>query len=60
MSDFMEICKFFTEVIELDVKQPYNIGDNIVYKSCVYYVLEVAEKDLENSGDKMYTVFVGK
>ena len=59
-SDFMEICKFFTEVIELDIKQLYDIGDKIVYKNCVYYVLEVAEKELENSGDKMYTVLVGK
>ena len=60
MSDFMEICKFFTEVIELDDKQSYSIGDKIVYKNGVYYILEVAEKDLENSGDKMYTVLVGK
>lgn len=60
MNDFMEICKFFTEVIELDVKQLYNLGDKIVYKNCVYYVLEVAEKEIENSGDKMYTVLVGK
>lgn len=60
MKDFMEICKFFTEVIELDVKQLYNIGGKLVYKNCVYYVLEVAEKDLENFNDKVYTVLVGK
>jgi hypothetical protein len=60
MNDFMEICKFFTEVIELDVKQPYNIGDKIVYKNCIYYVLEVAEEELENSDNNRYTILVGK
>lgn len=60
MSDFMDLCKYFTEVVEIDVKQHCNVGDKIVFKNCVYYVLEIAEKELENSDGKRYTVLVGK
>lgn len=41
--DFNEICKLFTEVIDVKIGGEYNIGDKISYGNCQYFVLEVGE-----------------
>lgn len=41
--EFNEICKLFTECIDIQVKDKYSIGDKISYNNCQYYVLEVGE-----------------
>ena len=41
--NFNEICKLFTEVIDLRAKGKYNIGDKISNNSCQYFVIEVGE-----------------
>ena len=41
--DFNEICKLFTECVDLKIKGSYDIGDKISYNNCQYYILEVGE-----------------
>lgn len=41
--DFNEICKLFTEVIDIKIKGNYNVGDKVSYNNCQYYVLEIGE-----------------
>lgn len=41
--DFNEICKLFTECLDIMVKGEHNIGDKIIYNNCQYYILEIGE-----------------
>lgn len=41
--DFNEICKLFTECLDIKIKGDYNIGDKISYNGCQYFVLEIGE-----------------
>lgn len=41
--DFNEICKLFTEVVDIIIKGEYTIGDKISHNGCQYYVLEIGE-----------------
>ena len=41
--DFNEICKLFTECIDIMVKGEHNIGDKISFNNCQYYILEIGE-----------------
>ena len=45
--DFNEICKLFTECLDIMVKGEHNIGDKIIYNNCQYYVLEIGENTHE-------------
>lgn len=54
--DFNEICKLFTECIDIMVEGEYNIGDKISYNNCQYYVLEIGE----NSEEGLQELIVGR
>lgn len=54
--DFNEICKLFTEVIDIEVEGEYNIGDKISYGNCQYYVLEIGE----NIKEGLQEVIIGR
>ena len=41
--DFNEICKLFTECLDLKIKGSYDIGDKVSYNNCQYFVLEVGQ-----------------
>lgn len=41
--DFNEICKLFTECLDIQIKGEYIIDDKISYNNCQYYVLEIGE-----------------
>lgn len=45
--DFNEICKLFTECLDIMAKGYYNVGDKISYANCQYFVLEVGENSEE-------------
>ena len=45
--DFNEVCKLFTEVIDITVEDIYTVGDKTSYNNCQYYVLEVGENTQE-------------
>lgn len=49
--DFNEICKLFTECLDVSIKGEYNIGDKISYNNCQYYVLEIGENTHEGEQD---------
>ena len=46
--DFNEICKLFTECIDIRVEGRYDVGDKIGYNGCQYYVLEIGDNYDEN------------
>jgi sorbitol-specific phosphotransferase system component IIA len=54
--DFNEICKLFTECIDIMVEGEYNIGDKISYNNCQYYVLEIGE----NREEGLQELIVGR
>ena len=54
--DFNEICKLFTECLDIMIKGEHNIGDKINYSNCQYYVLEVGE----NAEEGLQELIVGK
>jgi len=54
--DFNEVCKLFTECIDIMVEGEYNIGDKISYNNCQYYVLEIGE----NSEEGLQELIVGR
>lgn len=54
--DFNEICKLFTECLDIMVKGEHNIGDKISYNNCQYYVLEIGE----NSEEGLQELIVGR
>lgn len=54
--DFNEICKLFTECIDIMVEDGYSIGDKISYNNCQYYVLEVGQ----NAEEGLQELIVGK
>ena len=54
--DFNEICKLFTEVIDVKIGGEYNIGDKISYNNCQYYVLEVGQ----NTEEGLQELIIGK
>ena len=54
--DFNEICKLFTECIDIMVEGEYNIGDKIGYNNCQYYVLEVGE----NTAEGLLELIIGR
>lgn len=41
--DFNEVCKLFTECLDIKVEGEHNIGDKISYNNCQYFVLEIGE-----------------
>lgn len=45
--DFNEICKLFTECLDIMIKGEHNIGDKISYSNCQYYVIEIGENTHE-------------
>lgn len=45
--DFNEICKLFTECLDIQANGQYDVGDKISYNSCQYYVLEIGENTQE-------------
>ena len=45
--DFNEICKLFTECIDIRVEGRYDVGDMISYNNCQYFVLEIGQNDEE-------------
>mgnify|MGYP003532285341 FL=1 len=45
--DFNEICKLFTECIDIRLKGEYSVGDRVSYNNCQYYVLEIGENNEE-------------
>ena len=54
--DFNEICKLFTECLDIQVKGKYNIGDKVSYDNCQYYVLEIGE----NTEEGLQELIIGK
>lgn len=54
--DFNEICKLFTECLDIMVEGYYNIGDKISYNNCQYYVLEPGE----NTEEGLQELIIGK
>ena len=54
--DFNEVCKLFTECLDIMVKGEHNIGDKISYNNCQYYVLEIGE----NSEEGLQELIVGR
>ena len=54
--DFNEICKLFTEVIDIMVKGEHNIGDKISYNNCQYYVLEIGN----NTEGNLHELIIGR
>lgn len=58
--DFNEICKLFTEVIELNVKSEYRVGDKISHNNQQYYILEIGENIIDSPYESVYTVLVGR
>lgn len=54
--DFNEICKLFTEVIDIKSSCVYNIRDNIDHNNCQYCVLEIGE----NVEDGVRKIIVGR
>ena len=54
--DFNEICKLFTECLDIMVKGEYNIGDKISYNNCQCYVLEIGE----NTEEGVQELIIGK
>lgn len=41
--DFNEICKLFTECLDVSIKGEYDIGDKVSYNGCQYFALEIGE-----------------
>ena len=58
--DFNETCKLFTEVIELNVKSEYRVGDKISHNNQQYYILEIGENSIASSDENQYTVLIGR
>ena len=54
--DFNEICKLFTECIDIMVEDGYSIGDKISHNNCQYYVLEIGQ----NTEEGLQELIVGK
>ena len=54
--DFNEICKLFTECIDIRVEGRYDVGDKIGHNGCQYYVLEIGE----NTEEGLQELVVGK
>ena len=58
--DFNETCKLFTEVIELNVKSEYRVGDKISHNNQQYCILEICENIIDSPYESVYTVLVGR
>ena len=54
--DFNEICKLFTECLDIKVKGEYVVGDKISYNNCQYYVLEIGE----NTEGNLQELIIGR
>ena len=54
--DFNEICKLFTECLDIRAEGRYDVGDKIGHNCCQYYVLEVGN----NTEDNLQEVIIGK
>ncbi len=54
--DFNEVCKLFTECLDIMVKGEHNIGDKINYNNCQYYILEIGQ----NAEEGLQELIVGK
>ena len=54
--DFNEICKLFTECLDIKVKGEYVVGDKISYNNCQYYILEIGQ----NAEEGLQELIVGK
>ena len=50
----------FTEVIELNVKSEYRVGDKISHNNQQYYILEIGENSIDSSDENQYTVLIGR
>lgn len=46
--DFNEICKLFTECLDIRAEGRYDVGDKIGHNGCQYYVLEIGDNYDEN------------
>lgn len=60
MKDFHNLCKYFIEVVEIETKVEYTIGDKIPHNNQLWYVLEIAENSLDSSDENQYTVLIGR
>lgn len=54
--DFNEICKLFTECLDIMVKGEHNIGDKISYNNCQYYILEIGQ----NAEEGLQELIIGR
>ena len=54
--DFNEICKLFTECIDIRGEGCYDVGDKIGHNGCQYFVLEVGQ----NTEEGLQELIVGK
>ena len=54
--DFNEICKLFTECLDIMVKGEHNIGDKIGHNGCQYYVLEIGN----NAEGNLQELIIGR
>lgn len=54
--DFNEICKLFTECLDIQFNGQCCVGDKIGYNNCQYYVLEIGE----NTEDGLQELIIGK
>lgn len=54
--DFNEICKLFTECLDILGEWRYDVGDKIVHNGCQYYVLEIGN----NTEGNLQELIVGR
>lgn len=54
--DFNEICKLFTECIDIRVEGCYDVGDKIGHNGCQYFVLEIGN----NTEGNLQELIVGR
>lgn len=54
--DFNEICKLFTECLDIMVEGRYDVGDKIGHNGCQYYVLEIGN----NAEGNLQELIIGR
>ena len=54
--DFNEICKLFTECLDIRAEGCYDVGDKIGHSGCQYYVLEIGN----NSEGNLQELIIGR
>lgn len=54
--DFNEICKLFTECLDIRTEGHYDVGDKIGHNGCQYFVLEIGN----NAEGNLQEVIIGR